>query len=194
MTTSYGIEAPDHNDGDSLDIVPANAAEIGYEIPADNDTTAGNSLLDGLLGLAKTEISNVVSFPVTSRPGGFILEFDAVIGEPAMKRFRNASLGAKKNRKPEDADMSIGNAMAMLETNTAIYQVVDGVRKQITDSEGEPLLLNSTEFVNAFGPRQLVHVAVRKFLGDAETNTIGGAVLKAAGWGEDLEPLDPTEA
>jgi hypothetical protein len=190
---TFGTETPDYNGTDSLDIVPANAAELGFE-PAGAVGTTSNSLLDGLLGLAKTEISNPVSFPVKFRPGGFVLEFDAVIGEPAMKRFRKASLGEKKNRKPEDADMSVGNAMALLETNTGIYQVVDGARQQIVDTDGDPLLLNSDQFLSAFGPRQLAHVAVRKFLGDADTNTIGGAVLKAAGWGEDLEPLDPTDA
>jgi hypothetical protein len=189
--TLYGTEAPDLTDPDDLNIVPANAAELGYET-APAFAATGDSLLDGLLGLAQTEISNPVSFPVTSRPGGFVLGFNAVIGEPAMKRYRKAAQGAKK--KVEDADMTVGNAMAMIETNTGIYQVVDGVRKQIMDTSGDPLLLNSDEFLNAFGPRQNAHVAVRKFLGDAETNTIGAAVLKAAGWGEDLEPLDPTDA
>jgi hypothetical protein len=188
---TFGTENPDLSDGD-LTIAPANAAEIGYETPDARDTTTGDSLLDGLLGLAKDEISNVVQFPVKTRPGGFVLEFDAVIGEPAMKRYRKAAQGGRK--KVEDSDMTVGNAMAMLETNTGIYQVIGGKQKQIMDSDGDPLLLNSDEFLGAFGPRQLAHVAVRKFLGDAETNTIGGAVLKAAGWGEDLEPLDPTEA
>lgn len=190
---TFGTEIPDYNGVDDLDIVPANAEELGYA-PTPAAPATGDSLLDGLLSLAKTEISNPVSFPVTSRPGNFVLTFDAVIGEPAIKRYRKASLGEKRNRKPEDADMSVGNAMAMLETNTGIYQVVDGVRKQIMDTDGDPLLLNSEQFLAAFGPRQNAHVAVRKFLGDAETNTVGQAVLKAAGWGEDLEPLDPTEA
>jgi hypothetical protein len=189
---TFGTETPDNDFGsDDLTIAPENAAELGFA-PAPAVGATGNSLLDGLLGLAKTEISNPVSFPVTSRPGGFVLTFDAVIGEPAMKRYRAASMGKKK--KPEDADMTVGNAMAMLDTNTGIYQTIDGARKQIMDTDGEPLLLNSTEFLSAFGPRQNAHTAVRKFLGDADTNTIGGAVLKAAGWGEDLEPLDPTDA
>jgi len=189
--TTYGTEAPDLTDGD-LTIAPSNAEEIGYDTPAPADVQTGDSLLDDLLGLAKTEISNPVFFPVTSRKGGFVLGFDAVIGEPAMKRYRKAAQGAKK--RVEDAEMTVGNAMAMIETNTGIYKVVDGVRKQIFGTDGEPLLLNSDQFLNTYGPRQNAHVAVRKFLGDAETNTIGGAVLKAAGWGEDLEPLDPTEA
>ena len=188
---TFGIEAPDQTDGDLM-IAPANAAEIGYEAPAPADTKTGDSLLDDLLGMADEEISNVVFFPVTSRKGGFVLGFDAVIGEPAMKRYRKAAQGARK--RVEDAETTIGNAMAMIETNIGIYKVVDGDRKQIMDAEGEPLLLNSEAFLNTYGPRQNAHAAVRKFLGDAETNTIGGAVLKAAGWGEDLEPLDPTDA
>lgn len=189
--TTYGTEIPDLTDG-ALDIMPANADELGWDTPAPVDTTTGDSLLDSLLSLADDEITNVVYFPVTSRKGGFVLGFDAVIGEPAMKRYRKAAQGAKK--KIEDAETTVGNAMAMIETNTGIYKVVDGVRKQIFGTDGAPLLLNSDQFLNTYGPRQNAHAAVRKFLGDAETNTIGGAVLKAAGWGEDLEPLDPTDA
>lgn len=189
--TTYGTEAPDLTDGNT-EIMPANAAELGWDsAPAASDTKAGDSLLDSLLGLAAEEISNIVYFPVTSRGGGFILGFDAVIGEPAIKRYRKAAQGTKK--KIEDAETSVGNAMAMIETNIGIYKTVDGVRTQIFGSDETPLLLNSDEFLHTFGPRQNAHAAVRKFLGDAETNTIGGAVLKAAGWGEDLEPLDPTE-
>lgn len=192
MTTSYGIEVPDETDGD-LTIAPANAADLGYDVPAERAAVkSGDSLLDDLLGLADEEISNVVHFPVTSRKGGFVLGFDAVIGEPAIKRYRKAAQGGKK--KVEDSDMTVGNAMAMIETNTGIYKTVDGERKQIFGTDGDPLLLGSDEFLRTFGPRQNAHAAVRKFLGDAETNTIGGAVLKAAGWGEDLEPLDPTDA
>ncbi|WNN95969.1 tail assembly chaperone [Arthrobacter phage Hirko] len=189
--TTYGIEAPDQTDGD-LTIAPLNAAEIGYDVPAPADTKTGDSLLDELLGLSEEEISNVVFFPVNSRKGGFVLGFDAVIGEPAMKRYRKAAQGGRK--RVEDSETTIGNAMAMIETNIGIYKVVDGVRKQIMDADGDPLLLNSEAFLKTYGPRQNAHAAVRKFLGDAETNTIGGAVLKAAGWGEDLEPLDPTDA
>lgn len=190
---TFGTEAPDLNEDHSLTIRPANAASLGLADPAEK-SFVGDSALDQLLGLANTALSNVVAFPVTSRPGDFILEFDAIVSEPDIKRYRNASLGGKKRRNADDADMSIGNAMVMVEKNIAIYQVVDGRRKKITDHDGDDLLLNSDEFLNAFGPRADSHVAVRKFLGDAETNTIGAAVLKAAGWGEDLEPLDPTEA
>lgn len=190
--TTYGFEAPDLTDGDT-EIRPANADELGWDTaPAVTTAKTGNSLLDDLLGLADEEITNVVYFPVTSRKGGFILGFDAVIGEPAIKRYRKAAQGAKK--RVEDADTTVGNAMAMIETNTGIYKTVDGARTQIMGTDGAPLLLNSDEFLNTFGRGQNAHAAVRKFLGDAETNTIGGAVLKAAGWGEDLEPLDPTDA
>jgi hypothetical protein len=191
--TTYGTADTDYADGDdSLDIIPANADELGIDAaPAAAFGTTGDSLLDGLLGLAKTKIENIVYFPAKFRPG-YVLGFNAIIGEPAMKRYRKGAQGAKK--KAEDADMSVGNAMALLDTNVGIYLVVDGERQQIVGTDGTPLLLNSDEFQTTFGPRQLAHVAVRKFLGDADTNTIGGAVLKAAGWGEDLEPLDPTDA
>ena len=191
--TVFGTEAPDLTDGTDLTIRPANAEQIGYDAPAATAPAGGgDSLLDDLLGLANDAVSNVVTFPVTYRPGGWILEFDAVIAEHEIKRYRKASMGNKK--RPEDADMSVGNAMALSEKNTAIYKTVDGRRVKVLDTEGDPLLLRSTEFLSAFGKNAPSHVAVRKFLGDAETNALGQAVLKEAGWGEDLEPLDPTEA
>ena len=191
--TLYGTEAPDYSDGD-LTIRPANAAEIGYVTPAPVDAApseGGDSLFDELLGLAQEVVSNPVSFPVTHRPGGWVLDFNAVINERQIKRYRSSSLGKKK--RAEDADLVIGNALPLIDTNTGIYKLVDGVKKQVLDGDGDPLLLNSTEFVKAFGGGT-VHAAIAKFLGDAETINIGGAVLKAAGWGEDLEPLDPTDA
>lgn len=189
---TFGVEAPDVTDGD-LTIRPANADELGYTTPPARVVT-GDSLLDELLGLAKDEVSNIVTFPVAFRPGGWILEFDAVIAEHEIKRYRKASLGEKKRRNPEDADMSVGNAMVLVEKNTGIYKTVDGKRVKVLDTDNEPLLLGSNEFLSAFGKGANAHVAVRKFLGDAETNALGQAVLKEAGWGEDLEPLDPTEA
>jgi len=191
---TFGTEVPDISGTENdLTIRPKNAESLGMHAAAPAETTTfGDSALDQLLGLAGAEISNKVKFPVTSRPGGFVLEFDAVISEPDIKRYRSAAQG--KRKKAEDADMSVGNAMAIFEKNIAIYQDVDGKLKKILDSDGDDLVVNSSTFVNAFGKGSVAHVAVRKFLGDAETNTIGGAVLKAAGWGEDLEPLDPTEA
>jgi hypothetical protein len=191
---TFGTETPDLNEDASLTIRPANAASLGYSAPAETGAFATDSALDQLLGLANTELSNVVAFPVTSRPGDFILEFDAIVSEPDIKRYRAASLGGKKRRNAEDADMSVGNAMVMVEKCVGIYQVVGGKRKKIADRDGDDLLLSSEAFLSSFGKGANAHVAVRKFLGDAETNTIGAAVLKAAGWGEDLEPLDPTEA
>jgi hypothetical protein len=189
---TFGTETPDINDDASLTIMPANAASLGMHVAAPATIETGDSALDQLLGLAKVDLSNVVSFPVKSRPGGYVLEFDAIVSEPDIKRYRAASIG--KRKKADDADMSIGNAMVMVEKNTGIYTQVDGKLKKIVDREGDDLLLGSDMFLATFGKGANAHVAIRKFLGDAETNTIGAAVLKAAGWGEDLEPLDPTEA
>jgi hypothetical protein len=191
---TFGTEVPDISGTENdLTIRPNNAESLGLRTATPAATASfGDSALDQLLGLADTAISNKVKFPVKFRPGGFVLEFDAVISEPDIKRYRAAAQG--KRKKAEDADMSVGNAMAIFEKNIAIYQEIDGQLKKILDADGDDLIVNSPTFVNAFGKGSASHVAVRKFLGDAETNTIGAAVLKAAGWGEDLEPLDPTDA
>lgn len=200
MTSIYGYdEAPDVTDGD-LTIRPANADEIGYEpivqaTPGTRrhaSTEAGVSLLDEFLDLANDEVTNIQQFPVKFRKGGWVLEFNCIISENDIKRYRKASLNGRK--KLEDADRSVGSAMILIEKNTGIYKKIDGELKQIVAKDGDPLLLSHSEFLNAFGPKAQAHVAVRKFLDDAETNTLGDAVLREAGWSEDLEPLDPTEA
>jgi hypothetical protein len=193
--TVYGTEAPDYGSDTDLTIRPANADDLGYTPVAPAATApagGGLSLFDELLGLADEVVSNPVSFKVTSRPGGWVLDFNAVIGEHEIKRYRNSSMGKKK--RAEDADMVLGNALPMIDKCTGIYKIENGEKKQVLDNDGDPLLLNSTEFVTAFGRGGTAHAAVAKFLGDAETVNIGGALLKAAGWGEDLEPLDPTDA
>lgn len=199
--TVYGYEeAPDVTDGD-LTIRPANAEEIGYDVDAGNrrggltypnKEGVGLSLLDEFLDLANDEVTNIQQFPVKFRKGGWVLEFNCIISEADIKRYRKASLNGRK--KLEDADRSVGSAMILIEKNTGIYKKIDGELKQIVAKDGDPLLLSHTEFLNAFGPKAHAHVAVRKFLDDAETNSIGDAVLREAGWSEDLEPLDPTEA
>jgi hypothetical protein len=190
---TFGVETPDVTDGD-LTIRPANAEELGYTpaatAPAGGKT--GDSLLDEFLDLAEEEVTNVEKFPVTFRKGGWVLEFNCIISEADIKRYRKGSLNGRK--KLEDADRSVGSAMILFEKNTGIYKRIDGELKQILTGSGDELVFNTSEFQNAFGKGQAAHVAVRKFLGDAETNTLGDAVLKAAGWSEDLEPLDPTEA
>jgi hypothetical protein len=190
----YGTEAPDLTDGDTT-IRPANAEELGYApvatAPARGAHAANESLFDELLGLAEEEVTNIQRFPVKYRKGGWVLEFDCIISEADIKRYRKGALNGRK--KLEDADRSVGSAMILIEKNTGIYKQDDGDLKQV-EVDGEPVLLGSTEFLSAFGKGSNAHVAIRKFLGDAETNTIGDAVLKAAGWSEDLEPLDPTEA
>jgi hypothetical protein len=192
--TLYGTEAPDYTDG-NLSIRPANAEELGYvdtPPPARHAADGGESLFDELLGLADEEVHNFQKFPVKFRKGGYVLEFDCIIGEPEIKRYRAASMG--KRKKLEDADRSVGSAMILIEKNTGIYKQIDGELKKVLTPEGDELLLGHEKFLSAFGKGQLAQFAVRKFLGDAETNTIGDAVLKAAGWTEDLEPLDPTDA
>lgn len=193
--TVYGYEeAPDVTDGD-LTIRPANADEVAdvYTAPpARTPRQTGESLFDQLLGLADEVVTNVKRFPVTSRKGGWVLEFDCIVSEADGKRYHKAALRGRK--KPEDADRSIGSAMVLFEKNTGIYKDVNGTLKQVETPGGEPLVFDHPQFINTFGPGAQAHVAVRKFLGDAETNVLGDAVLRAAGWSEDLEPLDPTEA
>lgn len=190
---TFGTEIPDINDDQSLEIRPANAAALGMDAPKQTaPVDTGDSALDLLLSFGKTELENIKAFPVTSRPGNFVLEFDCIVPESAIKRYRAAAIGKKK--KAEDADQSKGNAMILAERNIGIYHETDGKRRQILDSDGDPLLLNSDQFLAAYGRGTTAELAIRKFLGDAETNSMGAAVLKAGGWGEDLEPLDPTDA
>lgn len=169
------------------------AEEVAYK---DQEDTFDHSddLLGEFLDAASEDTDNIVSFPVTNRPGEWSLEFNAIASESEIKRYdANARTGKARNGKKGNFSNALMSAQLLAEKNTAIYKGTGPDRKQIFDADGEPLLLNSDELLVATGNPNDVRASVRAFLGDAGTATMGGAVLREAGWSEDLTPLDPTD-
>ncbi|UAW09374.1 tail assembly chaperone [Arthrobacter phage Lilmac1015] len=151
------------------------------------------SLLEELEAELDAEITNVVRFAVPNRPG-WVLEFNAVIGAPAIKRYNATATGKGK---PENADGRISNGMALLETNTGILKERNGELVRLTDPDtGGDLKLNSTRWLKMMKEPTTNPNAVRalcRFMDDSGVIAMGGSVLRAAGWAEDLTPLDPTD-
>lgn len=149
-------------------------------------------LLGELLEEAAEETQNLVKFPVSIRPH-WVLEFDAVITDSELKRYRkNAEIGKRRRGRDGEISTVLMYGQLLSEKSVAIYKRgEDGELALVEDSQGDPLTLRSEEFLDGFG--QDVRAAVRKFLGDAGTGSMGGAVLAESGWTEDLTPLDPTE-
>lgn len=153
---------------------------------------AGLSLLDELEAELNAQTDNMRRFPVPSRPG-WVLEFNAIIGSPQIKRYNDT---AKGKGKAENADARISNGMALIEANTGILRERGGELVRLTDESGNDLKLNSTRWLQMLKEPQTNPNAVRalcKFMEDSGVITMGAALLREAGWAEDLTPLDPTD-
>ena len=169
------------------------AAFTAQEAEFDHST----DLLGEFLQAASDEIDNIVSYPVTNRPGDWSLEFNAMVSEMEIKHFNQVAGGGNRAARRGGKTGQFSNAkmcaLILTEKNTGIYKGTGSDRQQVFDEDGDPLRLNSLEFIGAMGHPDDVVAAIREFLGDAGTATMGGAVLREAGWSEDLTPLDPTE-
>ncbi|MGQ3384537.1 hypothetical protein [Glutamicibacter sp. TV12E] len=151
-------------------------------------------LLGEFLEAAKDETTKTVRFPVPGRKGDWILEIDVVISESELKRYNeNALIGKARQGKPRKISQANMFAQMIAEKNVGIYKGDGADPAQVMDSDDEPLVLVSEQFLESVGEPNDVRAAVRKFLGDAGVGALGAAILLEAGWSEDLTPLDPTE-
>lgn len=136
---------------------------------------------------AENEIARFVTYENTERPG-FFMRFNAVIGGEELKRYQRAAMGRKK--RPEDADMIRGNVTMFAEKNVAILHGND----VLTDADGDDLTFTSEAFVELFADKTgTVESALKKFLGDAQIVKLGTALVREAGYDDDLQPVDPTD-
>lgn len=154
------------------------------------DQDEDSSLLADFLAAAEEEIGRTETFPIEGRKGDWSAEFDVIISSTEIKRYEAKGLGKKKDRK--DAAQHIIAGYALAEKNVAIYRGTGPDRKQVLDSEGDPLTFRSAEFLETQGHPNDSIAAVVKFLGDAQAITLSGAVMREGGWAADLTPLDPT--
>jgi hypothetical protein len=178
-----------YGSADEVTVAPPKRFEPKIEEDGDHDSL---SLLDELAQIADKEIERKIKLEVdpTIRAGGWVLEFNAVIEAKEIQDYQRA---ATKNGKlkPENADNLKANALPLLQKNTGIFKGT----KQVFDNDGDPVTLTSFEFLKLLGEKEGNPDSVRalkKFLGDAQIFTMGQALLRAAGYGDEMIPVDPT--
>lgn len=193
-TRTTDVEEVDESLGFPESVEAFEAEGAAYTAQESRRSGGDYSLIDEFAEAASEDITNIILLPVTSRKGDWVLEFDAVADEAELKRYNEgAALGKVRRGKDRKSSPALMYAMLIAEKNTAIYKGSGPDREQLFDSDDDAMLLNSDEFLEMVGIPNDVRAAIRKFLGDAGTNSIGAAILEAAGWAEDLTPLDPTE-
>ena len=174
------------------EVLEAPQAKGKYVLPAE-DEAHSNSLLDELAEVAAKEFTNTCRLEVNPelRPGGWVLEFDATLDAADIRRYQRAATNNGK-KKAEDADSVKANAMALLEKNTGIFKG----DTRVNDSDGDPLLLTSAEWLTKVAKQRESSfdtiAALKKFLGDAQVISMGAALMRKAGYGDEMTPLDPT--
>jgi hypothetical protein len=185
MTATFGEEMAE----DTIDVRPSGK----YIAPALADEPSGPSLLDELVEVVQTEVDNKIKLAVDEhvRPGGWVFEFEAVLSMAEIKKYQKRA--TYNNRvKPEDADHIIANGLPLCDKNIGIYKG----NQQVFDEDGDPLTLTSTTWLEKVckqTPRNYDSLAgLKLFVGDAQILKMGVALLKAAGYGAEMEPLDPT--
>lgn len=149
---------------------------------------SGASLLDALAAEAKKEIGRKVRYDIANRPG-WSAEFETNIDPDDFNRYRRAAQGKKK--RTEDMDPTLLAGMPLVEYNTGIFH--RGVLVELKD--GDPLLFRSQEFLSMFGDGVFTQVdALVKFAGGGHVIAMGNALYAEAGYGDEVAPMDPTDA
>lgn len=62
--------------------------------------------------------------------------------------------------------------------------------RQLLDSEGEPLKFAHREFLELVGATTASEAVKAFYVRDSSINSVGQAILKASGWGDEVDPLD----
>ncbi len=156
---------------------------------------SASSLLDEFVEDAQREIHREVTFPIRRGKIQMFARFIAVVELDEIKRYKRAAMGNRSPKKatPDDMDMLVANGMVLIEKNIGIYRGGTDEADQVFTTEKEPLTFRSQEFLDIYPDRLHAVDALKKFLGDAQLTTMGEALYEAAGYGEDLAPVDPTD-
>lgn len=169
-------------------------------IPPAADLTAPSDILDepGLrfdevssdLDMLKNDLARqVVKEPlhleVETRPG-YVAVFDPTISGAQIESWRARSKDARKVDGVDQVKLA-----CLLLANTTVGLRKDG--KPLVDGDGDPVTLVHEAILTATGAGRNAAEAVRKFYGDdAHMAAHSDAVMKASGWGEDAQTVDPT--
>lgn len=188
MTTTFGTEL-DRSEEDTIDPIDKQPApKVDHEDEL--------SPFDLLKAESNREIEKVVTFQHPDRPA-FFLRFNAVIDDREIKRYENHAKGGKK--KNADPDVTKGNCVMLAEKCVGLFTKSKNGEKMIAllDEDEDAMLLNSDAFLELYADKQgalkgTVESAVKKFLGTAVITKMSSALLREAGYEDDLTPVDPT--
>ena len=160
-----------YDDGESPMLDPAAAATDLSRLRAD------------LAAESKTD----VTLPVPGRPI-YAVRFRTDVSGDELDRWRKT---AKSKRHVDGIDAV--KFAALILANTCLEVLRDGT--PLLDSDGDPLTFRSVELWKGTLEASTAAGGVLKFYGrDGHAVAASNAVLGESGWGEDLQPLDPTTA
>ncbi|WP_020393379.1 hypothetical protein [Kribbella catacumbae] len=138
------------------------------------------------LDLLKADLPDVqvedVKLPVPGRDL-YAVTFSTDISEPELEKWRKLS----KNKKHEGGVDGIRLGCLVL-ANKCVGIYRDG--RLLQDSDGDPLRFAHQEFLELVGTPSAAEAVKTFYKLDASITSTGDAVLRAAGWGDQLDPLD----
>ncbi|ASX98690.1 hypothetical protein SEA_COLUCCI_19 [Arthrobacter phage Colucci] len=150
--------------------------------PEDREETP----LDALRAEAKKSLERFVTWKVDGRDG-WAATFSTIIEPEDVKRYQKNAQGKRKN--VQDADQIVAAGQPLVENNRAILR--NG--KKVAASDGTDLTFGHNEFQELFGGTGALD-AVRAFLGAGQLLSWGGALFEEAGYGAEVEAVDPLKS
>ena len=124
--------------------------------------------------------------PVETRPG-YSLRFDTDIPWEAFEKWRKAA----KDRKATNG-IDVARLSALVIANKCTGILFNG--NVLHDDAGDPLTFGSDE-IRAMYDTPRAAEAVKKLIArDSRMQAISDAVITAAGWGDEVSEVDPTQA
>lgn len=143
------------------------------------------------LEMIKADLSSTVEnkqivLPMETRPG-YSLQFNTDISHEQFEKWRSLA----KDRKATTG-MDVGRLAALVVANKCTAILKDG--KVLTDDAGDPLTFASEEIRGMFSVPRAADAAKLLIGRDSLLTAISDAVVIAAGWGDEVSEVDPTQA
>ena len=152
-------------------------------LPPEGDATDLTRLRADLLAETKTD----TTLPVPGRPL-YAVKFRTDVSGDELDRWRKT---AKSKRHVDGIDAM--KFAALILANCCLEVIRDG--QALLDTDGDPLTFRSVELWKGTLEASTAAGGVLRFYGrDGHAVAASNTVLGESGWGEDLQPLDPTVA
>ena len=167
-----------------------------YGVPPEETTTAPSlekspeaarslSPLERMKQERSRSLEKMLHYRVEGREG-MVLKFTNIIDPEDLKRYQRNAQGRKK--RPEDADNVLAAAQVLQEASRGIY--IDG--KLVASEDGSEWTLSHNEFIAMYGDMGAPE-AIKILLGGPQLLSMADTLVSAAGYGADIETVDPTK-